>query len=217
MLNRSNFMLMSLAVILSSMPAASAQVAGGNQQIFGDDQQMMQMQNSQIMQLQNQEHQYEQEVQAQDAKDNTYKTYAENRIAALQKIKNAHGSPALSMANEKQLYALQQWLWKEKETREQEQAHIKQLDKAIANLTAQRNGSYTNLNADINDMRGNQEQKAEDDKFNQMMKVNMFNELQSEMGAARWGGPPNDGYYNSVGGYGFQGGYGYSYGRGRRW
>jgi hypothetical protein len=48
-----------------------------------------------------------------------------------------------------------------------------------------------------------------------MMRVNMFNELQSEMGAATWGGTPRDGTYNSVGGYGFQGGYGYSGGFGR--
>lgn len=47
-------------------------------------------------------------------------------------------------------------------------------------------------------------------KIDRMMRMNYFNELQSEMGAASWGRPPQDGTFNSVGGYGFMGGYGMS-------
>jgi hypothetical protein len=135
----------------------------------------------------------------------------------LKKIRNAHGSPALEAAQEKQLYALQDWLAKDDKVKDEERAHIKQLDQAIVNLQGQRSAAFSNMGSDIQDMKQNQERLAEDDKFNQMMRVNMFNELQSEMGAASWGRPPTDGTYNSVGGYGFQGGYGYSMGGGRRW
>ncbi len=155
-------------------------------------------------------------MQATDAKDQPFRLYAEQRIAQLKKLRAAHGSPALEAAQEKQLYALNKWLANDEQIKDEERAHIKQLDQTIANLQQQRGATFSNLGSDINAMRQNQENLAEDDRFNKMMRINMFNELQSEMGAASWGGSPTDGTYNSVGGYGFQGGYGYSFGGGRR-
>lgn len=216
MRTRFNFALVTLALVSLSSPSAFAQAAGGNQQIFQDEQQMMQMQSNQVQQMQSQEQAYESQVQQSDAASQPYRLYAQQRIQELQKIKNAHGSPALSTARDKQLYALRQWLQKDQQTRDQEQAHIKQLDQAIANLQQQRGATVADLGNDINAMRENQQQLADDDKFNKMMRMNMFNELQSEMGNASWGGSPTDGTMNAVGGrYGFQGGFGYSYGGGR--
>jgi hypothetical protein len=215
-MRRSKSILLALALISVSAPAAFAQAAGGNQQIFNDEEQMSQMDNSQLMQLRNQDQELRQQEQTQETADQPYRLYAEQRIKALEKIKNAHGSPTLSTAREKQFYALQSWISHDEATHEQDQTRIRQLDQAIANLAQQRQAAASNLGNDINAMRENQQAMADDDKFNKMMKVNMFNELQSEMGAASWGAPPRDGTYNSVGGYGFQGGYGYSMGGGRR-
>jgi hypothetical protein len=214
MRKRFNLVLLSLAAVSLSLPPSFAQ----EQQIFQDEQQMLRVNSNQTQQMENHDQQYRQEVQQADAQEQPYRLYVEQRIKALQKIRNAHGSPALSTANDKQFYALQQWPRKDEQTREQEQAHIRQLDKAIANLQNQTNATYSNLGASIQSMRENEERASEDDKFNQTMRMNMFNELQSEMGAASWGGSPTDGTMNSVGGrYGMQGGYGYSYGGGRRW
>ena len=215
MRKRFNMVLLTLTLLSTNCPAFS-QAAGANQQIFQDEQQMLHTDNGQVQHLESQEQQYKQEVDQQQTSEQPYKLYVEQRIHALEKIRQAHGSPALSTANTNQLYALQQWLIKDRETREQEQAHIKQLDKAIANMQQQTNATFSDLGNDINAMRENQQQVADDDKFNKMMRINMFNELQTEMGAASWGGSPTDGTYNSVGGYGFLGGYGYSMGGGRR-
>ena len=213
---RSNFVLISLALFsVASLPSI-AQVAGGNQQIFQDEQQILRMDSNQVQQYQQQDQMLRSDVAQETSQP--YRLYAQQRIKELQKIKSAHGSPALSTAREKQLYALQSWLAQDKATIQQQQARIKQLDQAIANLQQQRNATTSDLSSDINAMRENQEQLAEDDRFNKMMRINQFNELQSEMGNASWGGSPTDGTWNAVGGrYGFGGGYGYSYGGGRRW
>jgi hypothetical protein len=134
----------------------------------------------------------------------------------LQKTRAEKGAQALTGEQVEQLNSLQQWLSQDAQTRESEQAQVQRLKSAIANLQTQRTATFNDLGSDVNAMREDQEQQAEDTKFNQMMAVNQFNELQSEMGACTWGGPPRDGTLNSVGGYGMLGGYGYSYGGGRR-
>jgi hypothetical protein len=216
MRNRIRSVLMAFAISAVCLPPAFAQAAGGNQQIFNDERQLLRDQNGQVQQYQQEAQSYKDAVEQSDQKDQSFRLYAEKEIQQLKRIRAAHGSPALDVAQSKQMYALQQWLVKDDQIRAGEQKHIQQLDKAIANLQNQQGATFSDLGSDINNMRQNQERIAEDDRFNQMMRVNMFNELQSEMGAASWGGSPTDGTYNSVGGYGFQGGYGYSYGGGRR-
>ena len=115
----------------------------------------------------------------------------------------------MSQSQQRQMLLLSQWLQKDDQTRAAERAHLKQLDQAIANLQESINQAQGNMQSQIRDMHENQEIAQENNKFNQMMQVNYFNELQSEMGACSWGAPPQDGTYNSVGGYGFLGGYGY--------
>jgi hypothetical protein len=206
---------LALAAILLLCPAgAFAQ----EQQIFQDDRALMRTDQQEVQQYQQAESQYQQSAASRDESAMPYRLYAEKRIQALSKIRNAGGSPTKSLAagNKSQLYALQAWLKKDDATRAAEQAHIKQLDQAIANLQSDEQAAMANLPADVGAMRETAQRAADDDKFNHMMQMNYFNELQSEMGAASWGRPPTDGTFNSVGGYGFQGGYGYGFGSGRR-
>jgi hypothetical protein len=214
-----SFAFAAMATILFTVAPSWAQVAGGNQQIFQDERMMMMQDSNSANQAQNQLEQYEQQVQANDSKNAAYRLYAEQRVQALEKLKAAGGSPSRSLAQEKngQMYALEKWLAADAQTRAAEQAHIRELERSIQNLQQTQNATLANMNSDINNMRENQEQAAEDDRFNKMMAINQFNELQSEMGAASWGRPPTDGTFNSTGGYGMGGGYGYSFGGGRRW
>jgi hypothetical protein len=203
-------------VSLLIMPtAAKAQ----GQAIFQDDRQILQQDRQQVQQFENQVQNYEDQAKQRDESADNYRLYAEKRVEELTKLRNAGGSPTKSLAKEKQgeLYALESWLRNDSATRAEEQKHIKQLDQAIINLQQQQQAQIANLSADVGAMREGMQQKTDDDKFNQQMQMNNFNELQSEMGAATWGRPPRDGTYNSVGGYGFLGGYGYSMGGGRRY
>jgi hypothetical protein len=188
------------------------------QAIFQDDRQIMQTDQQQVQQFENQAQNYEEQAKMRDQGADSYRLYAQKEIKELTKLRNAGGSPSRSLAKEKngQLYALEAWLKSDASTRAAEQQHIKQLDQAIVNLQAQQQGQMANLSADVGAMRQVAQRQDDDDKFNHMMQMNNFNELQSEMGAASWGRPPTDGTYNSVGGYGFQGGFGYSMGGGRR-
>jgi hypothetical protein len=200
---------------VSMLPAFSQ---GSNQAIFQDERQMELDNQARINGLSNQEQSFQQAAQANDAKNEPYRLYAEKRIAALIKLKAAGGSPSRSYANQTgDLHALENWLQSDTKTRANEQARIKQLNQAIANLRESENADQSNMSGAIQGMREGQIAAQSDDDFNKMMRINQFNELQSEMGAASWGRPPQDGTFNSTGGYGMGGGYGYSMGGGRRW
>ena len=216
---RSNFTLISLVAFgISAMLALPGAAFAQGQAIFQDDRQIMQTDQNQVQQYESQVANYEEKAKTRDASADSYRSYAQKRINELKKLQSSGGSPTKSLVKEKngEMYALQGWLKNDEDTRLQEQEHIKQLDQAINNLQSQVNGQNQNLSADVGAMREVAQRQADDDKFSQMMQMNHFNELQSEMGAASWGRPPTDGTYNSVGGYGMQGGYGYSMGGGRR-
>ena len=214
---RSTTLLMSVS-LLALMTTWSIPAFSQDQAIFQDERQMEMMNAHQAGQLQHQENQYEAEVKTTDAKDEPYRLYAEKRVAALIKLKAAGGSPSRSYgAQTGELSALQKWLKADAATKQAEMDHIRNLDIAIANLRDSERASNTNLSSDIQAMREDKIASQADDQFNHMMQINQFNELQSEMGAASWGRPPQDGTFNSVGGYGMGGGYGYSMGGGRRW
>jgi hypothetical protein len=209
-----------LSVVLCSigvtmLPAFSQ---GSNQAIFQDERQMELDNQARINGLSNQEQSAKQSAQAYDAKSEPYRLYAEKRIAQLIQLKAAGGSPSRSYANQTGgLHALENWLQSDTKTRANEQARIKQLNQAITNLRESENADQSNMSGAIQGMREGQIAAQSDDDFNKMMRINQFNELQSEMGAASWGRPPQDGTFNSTGGYGMGGGYGYSMGGGRRW
>ena len=203
---------MAIASALTLAAPAFCQDSGTNQMIFQDENQIMRQNAQQLNQTEMQEQQYKSEVQSQDAKDEPYRLYAQQRIQALQQLRKAGGSPVrnLSQSQQRQMLLLSQWLQKDDQTRQAERAHLRQLDQAIANLQESINQAQGNMQSQIQDMHENQEIAQENNKFNQMMQINQFNELQSEMGNVGWGSTAQDGIANSVGGrYGFMGGYSY--------
>jgi hypothetical protein len=195
---------------------AQAQAVGGDQAIFQDDRQVLSAEGGRIQGYEQSLQNQQQEIINRNAQTDRFRDFAQRTVAYLQKTRAEKGAQALTGEQVEQLNSLQQWLSQDAQTRESEQAQVQRLKSAIANLQTQRTATFNDLGSDVNAMREDQEQQAEDTKFNQMMAVNQFNELQSEMGACTWGGPPRDGTLNSVGGYGMLGGYGYSYGGGRR-
>jgi len=200
---------------LASAPAATAQVAGANQSIYRDEQQMLGTDQAMINQYQTSETSAENKLAAEQAKTNAYRLYAQERIAQLEQNKSK--SPSLAGSKAGEMRVLQQWLMQDNAYRAKQQAYIDQLDQCISNLRTSQTNTLANLNTDINSMRQGVQDGKDQQKFENQMQMNQFNELKSEMGACSWGDTPRDGTYNSVGGYGFNGGYGYSMGGGRRW
>lgn len=206
-------LLLSLSIAsLSAMPAYS-QVAGANQSIFNDEEQMMGLNQAQVRQYEQQKIQAETELSEEQRKNGPYRLFVEKQITTLSAPSK---NPKTASSNAAKLKQLQDWIKRDNDYISRQQSYINQLTGTIQSL--QRNGmnQTQNLQNDITAMRENQQDEKDAKKFDQMMQVNYFNELQSEMGAASWGRPPEDGTYNSVGGYGFMGGYGYSGGFGRR-
>lgn len=195
---------------------AQAQAVGGDQAIFQDERQVLSDEGGRIQGYEQSLQNQQQQILNRNAQTDRFRDFAQRTVVYLEKIRAQKGTQALTSDQVEQLNGLQEWLSQDAQTRANDQAKVQQLKSAIANLQTQRNATFNNLGSDVNAMREDQEQQAEDTKFNQMMAVNQFNELQSEMGACTWGGPPRDGTLNSVGGYGMLGGYGYSFGGGRR-
>jgi hypothetical protein len=209
----------SACVLGANGPSPCWAQGGTDRAIFQEEQQMMQTNQNQVQQLERQRDEYQQEVGREEQQNEPYRLYAEKRIQELNRLKAAGGSPTRSLAAQKgsgEFYALEKWLSADAQARAEEQARLKQLDQAIVNLQTSQTTTIANMNADIQSMREDSQRSAENQKFQQQMQINQFNELQSEMGAASWGRPPTDGTFNSVGGYGFGGGYGYGFGGGRR-
>ncbi len=196
-------------LMLLFCPSTLAQVANSNQTIYQDEQQMLGTDQAMINSYTNAEDKAEAKLETEEAKTNAYRLYAEQRINLLEHLKKS-GSPALSASKQGELNVLQQWLAQDSAYRTRQQAYIDQLDKCINNLRVTQGNTLANLNNDVSDMRQNIQDDKDQQKFNNQMQMNYYNELKSEMGAASWGGCPNDGTYNSVGGYGMLGGYGYS-------
>jgi hypothetical protein len=203
-------MIISLINLAFAMPSLAQ--AGEDQAIFQEEKQLIHTDQAQEQQLLQEKQQYQAEISKDEPQDDSYRAYAEKRVQELTKLKAAGGSPTRSLSAQKngELYALEKWLTADAQARSQEQARLKQLDQAIANLQESQSTAMQNMNADVQSMREDANAEQQSRKFNQQMQINNFNELQSEMGAASWGRPPTDGTYNSVGGYGFSGGYGYS-------
>lgn len=199
-----------LALGAISVPKVLAQGAT-DQAVLQEEQQMMQSDKSQEVQLEQQKQAYQQEISQDEQRREPYRLYAEQRIEQLNKLKTAGGSPSRALTQQKsgEMYALEKWLAADEASRQQEQARMNQLDQAITNLQQAQNETMQNMNSDLQTMREDSQRQADAQKFNQMMAVNHYNELKSEMGAASWGRPPTDGTFNSTGGYGFGGGYGY--------
>ncbi|CAN5234769.1 hypothetical protein BH11CYA1_BH11CYA1_32600 [soil metagenome] len=203
-------------VSLSSASPAAAQVAGANQTIYHDEQEMLNTDQAMINQYSSAENEAESKLSAEQAKTNSYRLYAEQRIQELQKQKKGV-SPSLAGSKSGEMAVLTSWLQQDGAYRVKQQAYIDQLEQCITNLRTSQTNTLANLNTDINSLRQGVQDDKDQQKFQNQMQMNQFNELKSEMGACSWGDTPRDGTYNSVGGYGFNGGYGYSGMGGRRW
>lgn len=203
-------------VSLSASPPAAAQVAGANQTIYHDEQEMLNTDQAMINQYSSAENEAESKLAAEQSKTNAYRLYAEQRIQELQKQKKGV-SPSLAGAKSGEMAVLTSWLQQDSAYRAKQQAYIDQLEQCISNLRTSQTNTLANLNTDINALRQGVQDDKDQQKFQNQMQMNQFNELKSEMGACAWGDAPRDGTFNSVGGYGFNGGYGYSGMGGRRW
>lgn len=188
-----------VAVSLMPLPAFS-QVAGADQGIFGDEEQMLQINQGQIRQFEEEKMQTQRDLQSEVARNAPYRLKVEKQIKDLSGQKTASAQDKLK--------ELQSWLDRDNAYRAHQQALIDKLTQAISRLENTQMQTSSNLQNDIVAMRQNVQDQKDAAKFDRMMKMNYFNELQSEMGAASWGRPPEDGTFNSVGGYGFMGGYG---------
>lgn len=188
-----------VAVSLMPLPALS-QVAGADQGIFGDEEQMLQINQGQIKQFEEEKMQTQRDLQSEVARNAPYRLKVEKQIKELSGQKTA--------ASQDKLKELQSWIDRDNAYRAHQQALIDKLTQAISRLETTQMQTSSNLQNDIVAMRQNVQDQKDAAKFDRMMKMNYFNELQSEMGAASWGRPPEDGTFNSVGGYGFMGGYG---------
>lgn len=193
-----------------------AQAAGANQTIYRDEQELLNTDQNMIGNYQASESKAERDLLNEEKENESYRLYAEKRISVLEKAKRA-GTPVKTGDSNSELMVLQRWLRNDDAYRAKQQAYISQLDQAIANLRQGQSSTVANLGNDINAMRQSVQDEKDQQRFNNQMSMNMYNELKSEMGAAAWGDTPRDGTYNSVGGYGFLGGYGYSGMGGRRW
>ncbi|MFA7335996.1 MAG: hypothetical protein WC028_04380 [Candidatus Obscuribacterales bacterium] len=207
--------LVALSTLSTSRPAA-AQVAGANQTIYHDEQEMLNTDQAMINQYSSAENEAESKLAAEQSKTNAYRLYAEQRIQELQKQKKGV-SPSLAGAKSGEMAVLTSWLQQDGAYRAKQQAYIDQLEQCISNLRTSQTNTLANLNTDINALRQGVQDDKDQQKFQNQMQMNQFNELKSEMGACSWGDTPRDGTYNSVGGYGFNGGFGYSAMGGRRW
>jgi hypothetical protein len=207
---------LTLAVVsLALAPvAARAQAAAANQGIFGDEQQMLHTDGAMINQYTQAQRQAESDLNSEEQRSQAYRLYAGKRINQLEEYKQ-RGSALLSGSKQGDLPMLEAWIKNDDSYRTKQQAYIAQLNQLIINLRQTQTATLANLNNDISGMRQNQQDRKDQQRFENQMQINQFNELQSEMGACAWGGAPNDGTYNSTGGYGMLGGYGYSGGMGR--
>ncbi len=183
--------------------AVSAQVAGANQGIFNDEEQMLKINNAQVQGYEAEKMQAQRELELRESKEGPYRLYVQKTIKDLTKP-----GAAKHPEDAKKLKVLQDWLAKDNEFYSTKQAQIDQLTQSIQRMQTSQTNTMSNLQNDITAMRENVQDQKDSEKFDKMMKINYFNELQSEMGACSWGAPPQDGTYNSTGGYGMLGGYG---------
>ncbi|MBZ0185990.1 MAG: hypothetical protein K8F91_07010, partial [Candidatus Obscuribacterales bacterium] len=177
-----NFLVTTAITLVSAslvpLPALS-QVAGADQGIFGDEQQLMQMNQGQLRQYEMEKMEAQKDLQAQEAKNAPYRLSIEKQV----KVLTTQKTPA---AKEK-LTELQAWLDRDNAYRAQQQALITRLSQTISNLEQTQMNTTQNLSNDITAMRQNVQDQKDAAKFARTMKMNYFNELQSEMGAASWG------------------------------
>ncbi len=187
--------------------------ASTDQATVSADQMLNAASRQQLESLVNQRNSFQLEINKSEQADDNYRSYAQQRVGALLK---AQSSRPLSKEKQGELYALQHWLDQDTRVKSQDQARIQQLNEQIAAMQQSSTQAIRAMRSDIHNMRVDADAQTANNKFQQQMALNYFNELQSEMGAASWGRPPTDGTFNTTsgalnrtfGGGGSRGGYG---------
>jgi len=197
------------AIVVITPVSALAQAAASNQGVFNDEQQMLHTDGAMINQYTQAQREAENDLQNEEQRSQAYRLYAMQRVDQLENYKK-RGTPALAGTKQGDLPMLESWIRNDDAYRAKQQAYIAQLNQLIINLRQTQTQTLANLNNDISGMRQNQQDRKDQQRFQNQMQINQFNELQSEMGACSWGGSPTDGTFNSTGAYGPLGGYGYS-------
>lgn len=190
-----------LTVIVGSVPASSGQGAqSADQSAFRDDTDLLQLENSQIRQLQDEEMNAETQAQMDEQRNQAYRLYAQKKVQDIEKLK---GKDAQS---DKQLQVMQSWLRADLMMRQRDMETIRALRQRVASLEQTQSTSMKNLGGDVQSLREDAIDARSDQKFNQQMSMNYFNEMQTEMGPASWYEHPSNGVSYSMGGMGFNGG-----------
>jgi hypothetical protein len=175
-----------------TLPAFSQ--AGTDQATVSADQMVGEASRQQVQDLVNQRDSFKLEVSKTEQEDDAYRVYAQKRVDALLKAKKK------TKEQQGELYALQHWLNQETKIKAADQARIEQLNQKIASMQQSQTIAIRDMRSDIHNMRVDADAQTADQKFQQQMATNYFNELQSEMGAASWGRPPTDGVLNTQSG-----------------
>lgn len=193
--------LIATAVSFSFGAVGHAQT-GTDQTIFNDEGEMVQMDAAQLRQMEGEEQAAEQRAAFDEKQNRNYRLYAEKRVQELEKLKGENSK------TDQQISVLQQWLKSDAQVRAQDMATIRSLQQQILNLQKNQQAVMANLGNDVNAMRQDAQNQVATEKFNETMRTNYFNELQTEMGPANWNTPSSQGAYYSMNGIGFGGGRG---------
>lgn len=193
----------SLALATSCLVSVSAfaQESQADQAAFGDDGDMLRLNEAQLRDLEMQEQSAESTASMDAAKNQNYRLYAEKRIQEVEKLKGAKAS-----STDAQVQTLRRWLQADSAQRARDLQIIRSLQARIARMEQTQQTTMANMQNDVGAVREAAIDARSDAKFKQMMSMNYFNEMQTEMGQASWYPPRGGGANYNMGGMGFNGG-----------
>jgi len=196
-----SFSLALASTVAFSMSAlAQGSEGAADQAAFSDDGEMLRLNEAQLRDLEMQERSAENVANMDSAKNQQYRLYAEKKIQELEKLKGAKAD------SDSQVQTLRKWLQADSAQRARDLQIIRSLQSRIARLEQTQQTTMANLGNDIGAVREAANDARSDTKFKQMMSMNYFNEMQTEMGAASWYPPRGGGANYNMGGMGFNGG-----------
>lgn len=188
------------SVAFSMSAFAQGAESAADQAAFSDDGEMLRLNESQLRDLEMQERSAENVANMDSAKNQQYRLYAEKKIQELEKLKGAKAD------SDTQVQTLRKWLQADSAQRARDLQIIRSLQSRIARLEQTQQTTMANMGNDIGAVREAANNARADQKFNQMMSMNYFNEMQTEMGQASWYPPRGGGANYNMGGMGFNGG-----------
>ncbi|MBA3857726.1 MAG: hypothetical protein C0507_12525 [Cyanobacteria bacterium PR.3.49] len=195
-----SFSLALASSVAFSLSAFAQEESAADQAAFSDDGEMLRLNESQLRDLEMQERSAENVANMDSAKNQQYRLYAEKKIQELEKMKGAKADA------DSQVQTLRKWLQADSAQRARDLQIIRSLQSRIARLEQTQQTTMANMGNDIGAVREAATNARSDAKFKQMMSMNYFNEMQTEMGQASWYPPRGGGANYNMGGMGFNGG-----------